>query len=80
MDKIGGALSKLPEHLDFAARAAEIGKVAPPSGPERGGRPPLPKELMVRELVARQFYELKNKQLPSLTLADARTTVWIRPL
>ena len=75
MDKIGDALSKLREHLDFAARATEIGKAAPRSGRERGGRPPFPKALMVRELVAQQFYKLSDEQPTSLALADVRTSV-----
>ena len=38
MDKIGDALSKLAEHVDFAALAAEIDEAAPRPGRERGGR------------------------------------------
>ncbi|CUA92837.1 hypothetical protein [Thiomonas bhubaneswarensis] len=48
LDKIGDALSKLAEHVDFAALAAEIDEAAPRPGRERGGRPPLPTEMMVR--------------------------------
>lgn len=40
LDKIGDALSKLAEHVDFAALAAEIDEAAPPSStslrPESG--------------------------------------------
>lgn len=80
MDKIGDALSKMSDHFGFAALAAEIDKAAPRSPRVRGRRPRFPKELIVRELVAQQFYNLSDKQLTSLTLADVRTTVWIRPL
>ncbi|KVP66697.1 hypothetical protein WJ92_33460 [Burkholderia ubonensis] len=53
LDRIGDALSKLGEHVDFAALADEIDEAAPRSGRERGGRPPFPTELMVRVLVVR---------------------------
>ena len=42
MDKIGDALGKLAEHVDFAALAAEIDEAAPRPGRKRGGRPPFP--------------------------------------
>ena len=47
MGKIGDALGKLAEHVDFAALASEIDEAALRPGRERGGRPPFPTELMV---------------------------------
>lgn len=49
-------VSKLAEHVDFAALAAEVDAAVPRSGRERGGRPPFPTELMVRVLVIQQLY------------------------
>lgn len=58
LDKIGDALGKLAEHVDFAALAAEIEEAAPRPVRERVGRPPFPTELMVRVLVIQQLYNL----------------------
>ena len=63
MDKIGDALGKLAEHVDFAALAAEIDEAAPRPGRERGGRPPFPTELMVRVLVVQQLYNISDEQM-----------------
>ena len=63
MDKIGDALGKLAEHVDFAAKAAEIDEAAPRPGRERGGRPPFPTVLMVRVLVVQQLYNLSDEQM-----------------
>ncbi len=92
MDKIGDALSKLAEHVDFAALAAEIDEAAPRPGRERGGRPPFPTELMVRVLVVQQLYNLSDEQMEFQLLdrlsfqrfvglrqssqAPDRTTIW----
>ncbi len=56
MDKLGDALSKLAERVDFAALAAEIGKPAPHTRRERSDRPPFPMESTLRELVVQLFY------------------------
>nr|WP_310144721.1 transposase [Burkholderia ambifaria] len=63
LDKIGDALSKLGEHVDFAALAEEIDEAVPRPGGERGGRPPFPTELMVRVLVVQQLYNLSDEQM-----------------
>ncbi|AKM33524.1 hypothetical protein AB870_25480 (plasmid) [Pandoraea faecigallinarum] len=54
LDQIGDALSKLSEHVDFVALAAQIDEAAPRPGRERGGRPPFPTELMVRRCQLRE--------------------------
>ena len=92
MDKIGDALGKLAEHVDFAALASAIGEAAPRPGRERGGRPPLPTELMVRVLVVQHLYNLSDEQrefqllgrlsfqrfvgLRQRPQASDRTTIW----
>jgi IS5 family transposase len=92
LDRIGDALSKLAEHVDFAALAAEIDEAAPRPGRERGGRPPFPTELMVRVLVIQQLYNLSDEQMEFQLLdrlsfqrfvglrqssqAPDRTTIW----
>lgn len=92
LDKIGDGLSKLAEHVDFAALAAEIDEAAPRPGRERGGRPPFPTELMVRVLVVQQLYNLSDEQMEFQLLdrlsfqrfvglrqssqAPDRTTIW----
>ncbi len=92
LDRIGDALSKLVEHVDFAALAAEIDDAAPRPGRERGGRPPFPTELMVRVLVIQQLYNLSDEQMEFQLLdrlsfqrfvglrqsshAPDRTTIW----
>lgn len=92
LDRIGDALSKLAEHVDFAALAAEIDAAAPRPGRERGGRPPFPTELMVRVLVIQQLYNLSDEQMEFQLLdrlsfqrfvglrqsaqAPDRTTIW----
>jgi len=38
----------MEQHVDFKALAAEMDRVAPRPGRERGGRPPFPTALMVR--------------------------------
>jgi hypothetical protein len=72
LDKIGDALSKLAEHVDFAALAAEIDEAAPRPGRERSGRPPFPTELMIRVLVIQQIYKLSDEQM-EFQLLDRRS-------
>ncbi|OXJ22498.1 IS5/IS1182 family transposase [Burkholderia sp. HI2714] len=92
LDKIGDALSKLGEHVDFAALAEGVDEAAPRPGRERGGRPPFPTELMVRVLVVQQLYNLSDEQMEFQLLdrlsfqrfvglrqssqAPDRTTIW----
>jgi hypothetical protein len=47
LDKLGHALRVLAEHIDFAALAAEIDRVAARPGREHGERPPFLTELMI---------------------------------
>lgn len=56
-------LSKLAEHVNFAALATEVDEAAPRPGRERGGRPPFPTELMVRVLVIQPLYNLSDEQM-----------------
>lgn len=63
LDKLGDALWVLAEHVDFAALAAELDRVAPRPGRERGGRPPFPTELMVRVLLIQQLFNLSDEQM-----------------
>ena len=88
LDKMGDALSKLGEHVDFVALAEEIDEAAPRPGRERGG----PTELMVRVLVVQQLYNLSDEQMEFQLLdrlsfrrfvglrqssqAPDRTTIW----
>lgn len=92
LDQIGDALSKLSEHVDFVALAAQIDEAAPRPGRERGGRPPFPTELMVRVLLVQQLYNLSDEQMEFQLLdrlsfqrfvglrqssqAPDRTTIW----
>ncbi|CQR44928.1 transposase (fragment) [Thiomonas sp. CB3] len=63
LDKLGEALSKLTEHVDFAALAAEIDAAVPRPGRESGGPPPFPTEPMVRVLVIQQIYKSGDEQM-----------------
>ena len=41
-DRLGDALHMMEQHVDFKGLAAEVDRVAPRPGRERGGRPPFP--------------------------------------
>jgi len=48
LGRLGDGLRVMEQHVDFKALAAEMDRVAPRPGRERGGRPPFPTALMVR--------------------------------
>jgi len=89
---LGDPLTEIESHIDFAALAAEVDRVAPRPVSPKGGRPPYPTETMVRSLVLKRLYKLSDEQMayPLLDrmcdkrfcgLANAanipdRTTVW----
>ncbi|MFZ5637090.1 MAG: IS5 family transposase [Pseudomonadota bacterium] len=92
LDKLGDPLTEIESHIDFAALAAEVDRVAPRPVSAQGGRPPYPTETMVRILVLKRLYNLSDEQMEYQLLdrmsykrfcglADAtnipdRTTVW----
>ena len=51
LDRLEDVLQVMERHVDFKALAAEMDRVAPRPGRERGGRPLFPTELMVRAWV-----------------------------
>lgn len=63
LNKLGDALRVMEQHVDFAALAAEVDRVAPRPGRERGGRPPFPTEVMVRVLLIQQLFNLSDEQM-----------------
>ncbi len=63
LDRKGDLLSTLEKHVNFAALAAEIDRVAPRPTGKQGGRPPYPTELMVRALVLQHLYKLSDEAL-----------------
>lgn len=63
LDRKGDLLSTLEKHVNFAALAAEIDRVAPRPSGKQGGRPPYPTELMVRALVLQHLYNLSDEAL-----------------
>ena len=63
LNKLGDALRVMERHVDFAALAAEIDRVAPRPSRERGGRPPFPTELMARVLLIQQLFNLSDEQM-----------------
>ena len=60
LDRLGDVLRVMEQHVDFKALAAEMDRVAPRPGRERGGRPPFPTELMVRAWVLQNLYGLSD--------------------
>lgn len=63
IDRLGDPLSEIEQHIDFAALAAEIDRVAPRPVSPQGGRPPFPTETMVRILVLKRLYNLSDEQM-----------------
>ena len=51
LDCLGDVLRVMEQPVDFKALAAEMDRIVPRPGRERGGRPPFPTELMVRAWV-----------------------------
>ena len=60
---------EMEAHIDFAALAAEVDRVAPRPVSPQGGRPPFPTEIMVRILVLKRLYNLSDEQM--------ETSCWI---
>lgn len=63
LDSLGDVLRVMEQHVDFKALAAEMDRVAPRPGRERGGRPPFPTELMVRAWILQNLYGLSDEQM-----------------
>ena len=63
LDALGDPLVEIAAHIDFAALAAEVDRVAPRPESSRGGRPPYPTETMVRILVLKRLYNLSDEQM-----------------
>src|SRR5574337_1295435 len=62
-DSLGDPLVDIESHIDFAALAAEVDRVAPRPVSAQGGRPPYPTETMVRILVLKRLYNLSDEQM-----------------
>lgn len=92
IDSLGDPLTEIESHIDFAALAAEVDRVAPRPVSTQGGRPPYPTETMVRILILKRLYNLSDEQmeyqlldrmsykrfcgLANATNVPDRTTVW----
>jgi transposase len=63
LDRKGDLLAVLNTHVDFAALAVEMDRIAPRPSETRGGRPPFPTEVMVRVLILQQLYGLSDDAL-----------------
>ena len=63
IDSLGDPLIDIESHIDFAALAAEVDRVAPRTVSAQGGRPPYPTETMVRILVLKRLYNLSDEQM-----------------
>lgn len=63
IDRLGDPLADIETHIDFAALAAEVDRVAPRPVSLQGGRPPFPTETMVRILVLKRLYNLSDEQM-----------------
>ncbi len=63
LDRLGDPLRVLDRHIDFAALASEVDRVAPRVVSPLGGRPPYPTALMVRLLVLQQLFNLADEQV-----------------
>ncbi|EEG07113.1 IS5 family transposase, partial [Pseudogulbenkiania ferrooxidans] len=63
IDRLGDPLAEIEKHINFAALAAEVDRVAPRPVSPQGGRPPFPTETMVRILVLKRLYNLSDEQM-----------------
>ena len=63
LDRKGDLLTVLNTHVDVAALALEMDRIAPRPSETRGGRPPFPTEVMVRVLILQQLYGLSDDAL-----------------
>jgi len=93
IDALGDPLQAIERHIDFAALAAEVERVAPRPESHQGGRPPFPTETMVRIMVLKRLCNLSDEQMEYQLLdrmsyqrfcglSDAanipdRTTLWV---
>ena len=93
IDKLGDPLAEIDGALDFAARAAEVDRIAPRPVSLQGGRPPFPTETRMRIRVLKRLYNLSDEQikyqlldrmsykrfcgLARATNIPDRTTVWV---
>lgn len=92
IDSLGDPLAEIDLHIDFAALATEVNRVAPRPVSAQGGRPLYPTETMVRILVLKRLYNLSDEQmeyqlldrmsykrfcgLANATNVPDRTTIW----
>src|SRR5690625_2447304 len=60
---MGDPLQALEAHVDFAALAAEVDRVAPREVNPKGGRPAYPTETMVRILMLKRLHNLSDEQM-----------------
>ena len=60
---LGDPLAEIESYIDFAALAAEVDRVAPPTVSPNGGRPLYLTETMVRILVLKRVYDLSDEQM-----------------
>ena len=63
IDRLGDPLAEMEAHIDFAALAAEVDRVAPRPVSPQGGRPPFPTETMTRILMLKRLYNLSDEQM-----------------
>lgn len=63
IDRLGDPLAVIEQHIDFAALAVAVDRVAPRPISPQGGRPPFPTETMVRILVLKRLYNLSDEQM-----------------
>jgi len=63
IDTLGDPLVEIGAHIDFAALAEEVDRVAPRPVSPQGGRPPYPTDTMVRILVLKRLYNLSDEQM-----------------
>ena len=63
IDSLGDPRAESESHIDFAAPAADVDRVAPRPASARGGRPPYPTETMVRILGLKRRYTLSDEQM-----------------
>jgi IS5 family transposase len=63
IDRLGDPLLTFEAHIDFAALAAEVDRVAPRPVSLQGGRPPFPTETLVRILFLKRVNNLSDEQI-----------------
>lgn len=63
LDKLGDVLRRFDELIDFGAIARDVERSLPCRDRKKGGRPPYPVELMVRILIAQEYFNLSDEQM-----------------